>query len=259
MKKYIFNICMCLAACLTVLTSCDTDAEGTLYRASGAEFAFPSTLMTVELTADDNGVIKVPVYRGNVNSDAVAHLSLDEATVEEGVFTLANSTVTFEEGATVAYAELVFGDLANLDPAGQYSIDITLDEEENLSPDQQDVITVKASRKLTWTYYGEGVYTSEFFDDSWDQTIEKAEEGNIYRLPSCIMTGYPLIFSLSEDGQSLEGFADQDTGYSYGSYGHVYYRCVDFVRDGNVLYFQILAYVSAGSFGYVIESLELPE
>lgn len=58
MKIYLINICAAITLCLAALTSCNTDAEGTIYDINGEELAFASTQMNVEVTAADNGIIR---------------------------------------------------------------------------------------------------------------------------------------------------------------------------------------------------------
>lgn len=77
MKIYLINICAAITLCLAALTSCNTDAEGTIYDINGEELAFASTQMNVEVTAADNGIIRVPVYRGNTSTESTANISMD--------------------------------------------------------------------------------------------------------------------------------------------------------------------------------------
>lgn len=263
MKLYIINICVVITFCLTAFTSCSTDAEGTIYKMNGDEFAFASSQMNVEVMAENNGIIKVPVYRSNKNTEASTNISLDEATIAEGIFSLSNSTVTFAKGESVGYAELKFGSIDNLGATNKYEMVLTINNEAQLSPSQLGQIKVSAQRKLTWESFGTGVYFSEIFGDSWSQPIEKAAEGNIYRLPSCIVEGYPLVFSLSDDGQTLTGWSDQESGYEHPTYGMVYFRAVGMNRNGNTLSFHIYGLVALeGGWGKLaegIEVLEMPE
>lgn len=264
MKKNKLNICAAfLAICLAAFTSCSTDAEGTLYNGEGAELAFASTQMNVQLAAEDNGVIKVPVYRGNANGDLSAAIAMDNETIEEGLFTLAAPAASFKNGENVAYVEISFS-LAELGATDKYEIGLTLTDEKSLSPTALGAITVTAQRKLTWENYGVGVYTSELFGDSWDQPIEKAKEGNIYRLPDCITEGYPMVFSLSDDGQTLLSWDPQQTGYKHATYGMVYFSPAGMERDGNVLTFPMRGLVVVtGGFGILYqgfnETLEMPK
>lgn len=117
---------------------------------------------------------------------------------------------------------------------------------------------------MTWESIGTGTYTSELFDDSWPQPIEKAIEGNIYRLPDCIVEGYPLVFSLSDDKQELIAWDPQPTGYDGTNYGMLYFIAEGMERQGNVLSFPMRGVVSYnGGWGLLYqgftEILEMPE
>ena len=62
------------------------------------------------------------MYRGNTDAEASVGISIDEATVEEGVFTLKSSNIAFAKGEAVGYAELVFGSIDDLSATGKYEI-----------------------------------------------------------------------------------------------------------------------------------------
>lgn len=136
MKLYTIKKYAAILLCLAAFTSCDTDAEGTKYGVNGVEAAFASTQMNVEVGAEDNGVIQVPVYRGNTDAEASVGISMDEATVEEGVFTLKSSNIAFAKGEAVGYAELVFGSINDLSATGKYIITLAIDDKDALSPYQ---------------------------------------------------------------------------------------------------------------------------
>ncbi|WP_291527973.1 hypothetical protein [Bacteroides sp. UBA939] len=263
MKLYTIKKYAAVLLCLAAFTSCDTDAEGTKYDVSGVEAAFASTQMNAELSAEDNGVLRVPVYRGNTGAEASVGISVDEATTEEGIFTLSSSTIAFAQGNAVGYAELRFS-MDDLSATDKYTIVLTIDDENALSPAQCGEITVSAQRKLTWENYGTGIYTSQLFGDAWEQPIQKAKEGNIYRLPDCIMEGYPFVFTLSDDNQKLVNWGLQPTGYRDATYGMMYYSPTGMERQGNALLFAMRGLVAvpggyAALYSGFTEVLELPE
>lgn len=264
MKLNIITKCAAILYLLAAFTSCDTDVEGTKYSVNGVEAAFASTQMNVEVSADDNGTLKVPVYRGNIGTDASISINIDEATAEEGIFTLSNPNIAFAKGEAVGYAELSFGSLDRLSATAKYTIVLTISDKASLSPAQLDEITVTAQRKLTWEDYGIGVYTSELFEQSWEQPILKAKEGNIYKLPDCITEGYPLVFTLSDDGQKLVNWELQATGYKHSTYGMVYFTPTGMQREGNTLLFAMRGAVAVnGGYGILYqgftEELEMPQ
>lgn len=64
--------------------------------------------MNVEVGAEDNGIIRVPMYRGNTDAEASVGISIDEATVEEGVFTLKSSNIAFAKGRSSGVRRISF-------------------------------------------------------------------------------------------------------------------------------------------------------
>ncbi|WP_321519931.1 hypothetical protein [uncultured Bacteroides sp.] len=238
MKKNIFRLLFVLAVCASALTSCNTDAEGALYSSGDkVDVAFASTQQNVDMVASDNGKIKITVYRGNSSSAVSVPVTLDKNTLAGGIFALENSKVEFKAGENIAYAVLNYGNFDKISPTSQYSITLSIADSTQLSPSEIDQITIKAQRKLTWKSIGASHYYSSLFGD-WDQPVEKADEGNIYRLSDCITKDYPLIFALTDDGQNLASYAIQPTGYKNATYGMVYYVIKAFSRDGNRLNFQ---------------------
>ena len=201
MKKHIFNLLASAILGLGLFSACDKDAEGEIYTGTG--FSFASTAMSAEVTAEDNGVVQVPVYRSTTEGEATVQLTIDDAAVDEGILSLTNPTVTFAAGEGVAYAELSFGSLDRLSGANRYQATLTITDASQVSVSGEATITVSVQRQLTWVNIGTGVYTSMLFGESWEQPVEKAEEGNVYRLPDCITLGYPMVFTLSDDGKSL--------------------------------------------------------
>lgn len=262
--KILTQLAVCLAIALTIFTSCDRDAEGVIYNPNAtACYSFASTQMNVEVTADDQGILQVPVYRGNVNGDASVELMVDMDEETASIFSLTSSTITFANGEGVAYAELNFGSLDNLGATTRYTISLSIPEEQQ-SPGAQGSINVQVQRQLTWESIGTGTYISELFGESWDQPVEKAQEGNVYRLPDCIIEGYPIVFTLSEDGQQLIGWDIQAIGYEYDPYGMVYFLPTGMLRDGNVLSFPMQGLVEYnGGWGLLFtgftETLIMPE
>ncbi len=260
MKKHIFNLLASAILGLGLFSACDKDAEGEIYTGTG--FSFASTAMSAEVTAEDNGVVQVPVYRSTTEGEATVQLTIDDAAVDEGILSLTNPTVTFAAGEGVAYAELSFGSLDRLSGANRYQATLTITDASQVSVSGEATITVSVQRQLTWVNIGTGVYTSTCFEQSWPQPVEKAQEGNVYRLPDCIVEGYPMVFTLSDDGQSLVSWDIQATGYDQTNYGMLYFTAVEMTREGNTLSFLMDGIVEYnGGWGLLyedIETLELP-
>lgn len=252
--------------CVGSLTSCDTDAIGTLYEGNNdsPSLSFPSSQLIFEVVAEDNGVVKVPVYRGNTQGVDSAKVSIDEETIAGGIFSLVSDIVRFDDGQATSYAELTFGSIDKLGATDKYNVVMTIADSASISVTGVQEVSLTVQRKLTWENIGNGVYYSQLFGESWEQPVEKAKEGNLYRLPDCCYTGYPLIFTLSEDGQELIGWDPQPMGYVNATYGMVYYYPTAMTREGNTLSFDMLGLVVyngqlATLYSGFVETLVLPE
>lgn len=260
----LMNMAVGMLIALAALTSCSKDAEGVIYTPDTiANYSFASTQMNVELSADDQGVIKVPLYRGNTNGDATVNITAEMDEETASIFKPASANIQFKDGESVAYAELNFGSIDRLGATNKYTVTLLIDEA-NLSPSGEGSLKIQAQRRLTWEDYGVGIYTSELFEQAWEQPIEKAKEGNIFRLPDCIQTGYPIVFTLSNDGQQLAGWDIQPTGFKDSTYGMVYFAAQGMTRNGNRLAFPMIgAVIYNGGFAALFtgftETLELPE
>ncbi|MEG0463985.1 MULTISPECIES: hypothetical protein [Bacteroides] len=235
MNKYIVKLVVVLAFGIIGMTSCDSEPEGTIYNSTALDAAFFSTQLNTELAAQDNGVIEVPIYRAGKNGEASVKVQIDSKTIDQGLFSLTSPTVSFADGESSAVAKIGF-DLSKLGVTDVYTIVLSLVDPTEASPSGVKTIKINAQRKLTWETFGTGLYTDGLFEDSWEQLIEKAKEGNIYRLPDCVVKGFPLIFILNDDG-SLASFAPQKMGYVNATYGMVYYVLNSSKRQGNTLLF----------------------
>lgn len=256
MKLNISKACALLALGFIIFTACDPIAEGALFEGEGALVAFPSTQQVSELTSEDNGVLQVALYRGNSTGTLEVALELTADSVTLAQFTLATPTVSFENGETVAYAELSFDN--NALAVTPYTMTLSVVDATLLSPSAQGEITIKASRKLTYESIGTGMFTSTIFGSSWEQEVLKAQEANVYLIEDCYYAGYDLLFVLSEDGTELVTFDNQETGYVHSDYGMASIYGEAMTRTGNTLDFTVNFNVSAGSFGSYVESLQLP-
>lgn len=244
MKK---NILKSLAAsalmAMSVFTSCNTDAEGVIYTPDDiANCSFASSQMNVELTADYGGVVKVPVYRGTAEGTASAQITCTMDDETAAIFSVQSTEVTFKEGENVGYLEVKYASMDNLGATTKYVIELSL-ADASISPSAESELSLQIQRKLTWENYGEGTFYSQFFGEGWPQPIEKAAEGNIFRLPDCYFIGYPIVFTLSDDGQSLVSWEPQMMGYVHSTYGMVYFVPTNMTREGKVLSFPMLGKV----------------
>ena len=96
MKKHIFKLFALAVISLSFFSSCDTDADKTMYDVTKTEYAFASTLQSVEMLPTDGNKIIVPIYRNT--TAGTSSVNIEMSANVEGLFTLANTTATFEDG-----------------------------------------------------------------------------------------------------------------------------------------------------------------
>lgn len=265
MKKYILKLTACAALSLSLFSSCDTDAEGILYESGKTEYAFASTLQKVELLPSDGNKISVPVYRNTTVGASTVTISIEAVSENvKDLFSLVTPNVTFEDGKSMAEAVVSYQDINLLGAADVYQFSLNFDETE-ASPSKQNSIQVSAQRRLTFNEVGTGIFSTQFFGDEdgtpylMDIVVEKAEEANVYRLLDVYEVGYPLLFSVDDNGNVI-AFGDQETGYVHPTYGMVFVSFVDAKKTGNTYVFTLQFIVpGVGSFGAFEESIQLPE
>lgn len=264
MRRNILKLCSSLLVLTTIFVAC-SGPEGVIYNSEDRpEMAFAGKNLKVELLSADGNKFAVQVYRGNTAGQESVQLTLTlDKGVEEGLFTLTTPTVTFKDGESVAEAIISYDDIDALSASDSYQMSLAFDESK-ASPSKINSIKISAQRKLTFKSIGIGKYYSTFFGNEdgspqiWDQEVEKAEEANVYRLPDCYALGFPIMFSVDDNG-NVNSFATQETGYVHSEYGMVSVWYADSEKEGNTYNFLLTFRVSAGSFGDAIESIELPK
>ena len=253
MKMHIFKLFALAVISLSFFSSCNTDAEKPMYDVTKTEYAFASTLQSVEMLPTDGNKIIVPIYRNTTVGTSSVNVEMSASV--EGLFTLANATATFEDGKAATDIVINYDDINALAAGTTYKLTLSF-AEENASPSNVNSITVSAQRKLTFKTIGTGVFTSEFWEEAWEQTLEKAEEANVYRLPDVYFAGYPLVFSMDEAGNI--SMSDQESGYVHSTYGMIWVAMADFKVEGQNYMFALNWHVPGlGSFGTYVATFEM--
>ena len=253
MKKYI-KIFACAVFLLTV--SCSKSER--LYDFGESQsplVTFQSKKLNIpDLTEDNNGTFRVPLYRGNVKDEASVAFTVSGG---EGVFTPTTDKFKFAAGENVAYVEFEF-DFTTLD-AKPITISLSIENDDDVASNGIKATSFSVVRKLTYKSIGKGSYYSALFGEEWPQDILKAEEGPYYSLPDCWISGVSVNFSFN--GTGFELYTVQP-GYNYGSYGPVELSVQNFVYDSGKLtitaeYF--LPELNNYSLGTGVEILTFPE
>ncbi len=142
MKHYIFIITFLLVG---FITSCDKEAEGAIYTENEMAFSFVMSKQAVELSADEVGIIKVPIYRSCSEGEAKVEIVFGEKSGAENALKLQTPEVVFKNGEAVAYAELNL-ESANLS-ADKHVVVLILKEGTHLSPSAQAQTEITVKRK----------------------------------------------------------------------------------------------------------------
>lgn len=179
--KYIISLVSLLA-----LFSCNKDAvmptiDSANIGTVGAAFASP--VLVYNLSATDNNVIKVLVYRGNTKAAASVPVTLTSTST---LFTLPVSNVEFAAGEGTAYLSVNYP-MASIAPAKKYTFTLTLVGADLISPSKVSAMTVNAQLPLTYKSLGTGSYTSEFYETTANVSVLKAD------LPATLPSYYRIM------------------------------------------------------------------
>ena len=233
--------------------------EGTLYEIPDGNpcVSFPAETAIFDMVASDGNKISIELWRGNTKGSATVPVTI---TGGEGVFTPAKTSFEFTDGQAKATLDFTYPDLNSF--GGEvYTITVAVTDDNMVSPSGYDAVTIKAQRKLTRVYLGTGVWYSDFWEEEWDQAIYTTEEApNYYILPNCWASGTDFTFTMS--GGKPVWSATFDSGYTYGSYGNVWFKSgASYIEDG-VLYLEVDSYYLPSyynyNFGSTYESFEIP-
>lgn len=252
MKKILYLLSVTVL--LLVASSCQQ--EGVKYDLGDkVEASFPSTIVSYQMVAADGNKIMVEMWRGNTKGAATVPVTITDKT--GGVFTPEKSQFDFADGESKAFLTFSYPDIADFG-GEKYEIEIAIADENQVSPNGNEKITVSAQRKLTFKSLGIGTFTSEFFEEAWPQDVQKAEEAEYYRLPDCYYKGFPIEFSVV-DGKI--NFALQPMGYKHSA-GMVYWDPREMSKSsisGKTYTFSVRFQIpGVGGFGTFYEVLEMP-
>jgi hypothetical protein len=125
---------------------------------------------------------------------------------------------------------------------------------------------------LKWVKYATGVFTSGFFEQSWDQDLYRAEGTNKYRFYDLFVAGVNYEFewdgglAISPGGTpNASGYLVQESGYVHPTYGMVSsttdpdtsYTYYD--ADSDTFVFNRQWTVADGSFGWLDDYYQITE
>lgn len=221
MKNIIIKSLMFAGVCALTLSGCTEDypdrTPSPVPTADCIGAYFPNT---------DEGTIEVPQSVNSVTLTITRAKTTSAASValkkvdKYGVFTVP-ATVEFAAGKADATIEVSFKDLT---PFVQYPVAITMDDAAINPYVVNNNGTTNFLLNITqadWKDYATGTYTSAFFGQSWDQTLQYSKTLNEYRLPDLFASGVNYLFSWDGGATIVPGGTLASTGLYVQSSGYV--------------------------------------
>lgn len=253
MKK-ILSYCL-LALIAFSVSSCDKDEVFYDFSENpgiGATFS-SGALQVPGITAEMNGKVSIPLYRGNVSEAASVAVELQGG---GSVYTLSKGQFDFAAGENVAYVDVVF----NFDNVTPSPVKLTMNIVNEADAAENGYASTSFSMQLALTYnsLGYGIYYSDFAGE-WYQEVLKAEEDAYYQLPSCWVNGTNFLFYCN--GERFE-WLTTGSGYIHPSYGgEILFELEDYMLTENSFTLSVELYMAGiGTFGGgFIEHLTLPD
>lgn len=175
------------------LASCNKDQVGAIYD-GGSGYAFASSVLYAEVSADDKGVLEIPIYRGIGGDAGRAHVKFSydcapagssdprwEDADPDGVFSLLTPNVTFAENSCEAVARVRFGSVEKLRTSNKYRMRMEIAD--GVSPSGRSSVVITVTKKLLFEKYGDCTYFDEcIFEKEYETEIYKAQGEEIYRV-----------------------------------------------------------------------------
>jgi hypothetical protein len=212
-----------LVLLFVLVVSCNKDEIKPFIASSdigSVDAAFRSTLLVYGLSQADNGKINVLINRGNTKDAASVPITISGTGTTK--LSLASGTVQFAAGEGSAYVVINYS-ISSVAPATKYTVKLTIADDTMVSKSKVKEITVEAMLPLVYAAFGNGTYTSEFYEGSWSQPVMKAPISatlNFYRLTNCYEPGYNIEFKVDA---GVITCAQQNIGWLYSAaYGYVY-------------------------------------
>lgn len=227
-------------------------------------YLYPEGSTSLSFLPNDEQSFVVKVGRSNASSEATVALSCDNEKFS------VPSTVTFAEGETSADVTVTF------DIATGSTEDVTISlADENSHEYGKNNLSYSIKRDYTWIKLGKGLFSSAFFGiNGASVSIEQAkEEPGRFKLVKPMASDTEDFTSADQlldyqfviDPNNEQGgiFKLSETGFSYGSYGMLYFYLVNMTTEENVVTMNMyICYVSGGSLKagwYETWTIEIPE
>ena len=230
-KKIIYFISAC--ALLFLTNSCQEE-EGTLFEFGGKSYA-SFDAAKYSFNAEPEGKIVVYLYQmsgGGENTTVTVSVDYNGA---EDIFTVSPTQISFDADNSKIPVEISY-DITKLDLFEPYTILLSIPEQDypgtGVVEEQEVVITLQPE----WELFGEGIYESEFWGDSWSQNIYRglgveALGIEVYMMPSLYVAGADFVFLIDVATGAIgipgvepneNGYYRWEMGWAHPDYGNVW-------------------------------------
>lgn len=276
MKKLFNNLFIALAVLALGFSSCTDECDYTPAKPSAVEtndYYFDAAQPASEILALTDSAYVVTVERVDATAEQTIEIN---AVADEDIFTIPE-TVTFAAGETKAEIVIALSD--KMEPFKNYKFELSLPEEiVNPYKDDNNSLCIVSLMKEDYAPYAKAEYVWGFIGGlSHEQEIEYSAMLNQYRMKApwadpvaadlyVNYVGYgaedgeDVCFTINEEtGAIVVSPASIKTGVVHPSYGSVTANFeVGVVRDGALL-FQYKWTVAAGSFGSMVDQVNIIE
>ena len=249
-----------LVLAVSIFAACEDDVERELspeQNPNSANVYFSNDNVSDVVLPLEATSFNVIISRENSSSDQTVSLNTENAF--GNIFSIPES-VSFASGETEKSITVEIGDDIVL--MESYHIVIEIDQNETKPYTMQEVyprIELNVSKE-DFAPYADGVFTSEFFGEAWDATLQYSPATDLYRFKDCWFEGYDYAFMVAEDGAITQVPETTETGYVHSTYGMVSATANSesvFDSSTDTYTFAINWTVSAGSFGVYYETFEI--
>lgn len=249
MKKINNYIVVLVAGLVTMLSSCNTDNEGTIYTPTLPEVSFFAEQQSKIIPLEETGIdLNIRIVRGKTSGtytvDYTATISDETAFSDES-----NGSVTFSDGEGTAFVVLKG---QNLEIGKTYTIDLALSEENKKDMSERGIsaTTISVMRDYNWVDAGTVLFSEvDFGLGDVEIPIQRADGFNQYRLPDLyynltggededVAEGGHLQFTLDDDYNAVSivpvaSFVDLGVGYYLYYNPEKYPDYCSFSNEGN--------------------------
>ena len=251
MKNFIYTALAAVAVLFS--SSCERNLTTYTYDKDCAGASFISDEIKYSMVKEDGNQIVVELQRGNTKGAISVSFEMEDGT--DGVFVPEKKTFDFKDGENTASVAFKYPNIEDF--LGEvYEFSLAIDPTQ-AAITGNDVVTIKAQRKLTENPLGMCILSSEWDGDEWPTEIcNTVESPNYYILPDVYVKNKDLCFTMVGDEITID---DQDVD-TYPGYGAIYLINATGTKEGNVITITGEFYLAAidYSFGVCTEIITLP-